>query len=146
MSFSDARRRHVQAVDPKHAQMGKPCRFVRERLGGMGHEPVDHRARQTALAHGAQRLRVDHVILVPCPQERPQEREEGLAGLRPAGPEGREALAADVRGHPVASGMAGAGVVHRDKGRAREPGPQHPLVFLGKGLEVRGQEPHDLTL
>src|SRR3954469_6693767 len=45
-----------------------------------------------ALAHVAERLVVDHVIVVP----RPQQRQKRLAGFRPTGSEDREALASSA--------------------------------------------------
>src|SRR5215210_8133948 len=127
---------HAQGVDPERAQVCPPGRLVWEGLDRMRSERFDHWASQLALAHVAERLVVDHVVLVT----RAQPRQEGLAGLRPAGSECREALAADLGRHAVASRMAGARVVHRDEGRTLEPGPQDLLILLGKGVEVGGEE------
>src|SRR5215210_6493671 len=55
---------HAQGVDPERAQVCPPGRLVWEGLDRMRSERFDHRAGQLALAHVAERLVVDHVVLV----------------------------------------------------------------------------------
>src|SRR3954451_21779161 len=132
----------AQGIDPERAQVRPPSGFVWEGSDRMRPEGLDHRAGQMALAHVAERLVVDHVIFVP----RPQQRQKRLAGFRPTGSEWHGTLATELGRHTVAPRVAGACVVHRNEGRALEPGPQHLLTLLDKGVEVGGEEPHYLAL
>ena len=53
---------------------------------------------------------------------------------------------ADLGGHAVAPGVAGAGVVHGDPGCARQTSAQHLPVLGRESVEPTGQQPHHLPL
>ena len=77
------------------------------------------------------------------PSRRTQESQARFA--RP-GAERGEPVGADVGGETAFAGMARAGVVDGDEGRAPQPRPQHRFILGAEILELGGQKPHHLAL
>ena len=133
---------HLQRRDAKRLEMRRPGLPVGEAALGVRGQPVDDRAGQMVPAHVGQRRLVDHVVGMTGAQAV----EEVRARLRQAGAEGGEPAVADLRGHAVAPGVAGARVVDADPGRARETGTQDLPVLGRECVEPTGEQPHHLPL
>ncbi|MER8613148.1 hypothetical protein [Mesorhizobium sp. M1216] len=66
--------------------------------------------------------------------------------LRLGGREHGEPVIADLRTHAIDRAMAGPGVVDADPTGRSEPGRQNLLRFGDEGVDLAGQDRHDLTL
>ena len=92
--------------------------------------------------HVAQGRVIDHVIGVSGAQEI-EKVQSALAG--PRGEPG-EAVVANLDTPAILSGVARAGIVHRDPGRRTQAGPQHVAVFGKKVVLTINQQTHHLAL
>ena len=95
----------------------------------MAGELVDDVLRQIGAAHVGDRRRVDHV----AGRAAEQTAQESQARFPRPGAERGEPVGADVGGETALAGMARAGVVDGDEGRAGKPRPQHRFVL---GAEI----------
>ena len=105
-------------------------------------QPGDHGGLDGLRPQVVQRGLVDDVVLTTSPQQR----QEVQARFRPAGAEDAKALAADLRGHPGAAGMARAGIIDGDVRRGGQACLQDRTVFLLERLQIGGEQAHDLAL
>jgi len=108
----------------------------------MAGELVDDVPRQIGAAHVGQRCRVDDVARRAAQQTT----QESQARFSRPGAECGEPVGADVGGETAFAGMARAGVVDGDEGRASKSRPQHRLVLGAEILKLGGQKPHHLAL
>ena len=92
--------------------------------------------------HVGKGRRVEYIVPMPGPQQ--------LQEVQTALGKGRakpgERIIADLRRHPVAIAMPGAGVVHADPGCAFQAGAQDRLALGDEIFLALVQEPHDLAL
>src|SRR3712207_6261602 len=99
-------------------------------------------AGQGPLAHVGQRLGIDHVVRMAGPQQ-PKEVQPALAGR---GAEPGEVVVADPRAAAVRRPVPRPGVVHRDPGGTRQPGPRHVTTLVQEAPLIPARQAHDLPL
>ncbi len=128
--------------DAEPVEMPLPAEAVGEPGLSMAGEPGDCRPGEMMLAQIGEGLGIDHVILMT----RPQEVEKVAPALREGGAEPGEMRVADLGAEAVLPLVARRGIVERDPGRARQPGPQHLARLAEKALLPGDQQPHHLTL
>ncbi len=134
--------RHLQVGQAEGTQVVHPILARAKDARSVAAEPVDDVLRQIARAHVGDRGGINHVGRRPAEQAA----EESQARLAGPGAERGEAVGADVGGEAGLAGVAGAGVVDGDEGRAHEPRPQHRFVLGAEALQLGAQEPHHLPL
>ena len=111
--------------------------------GSMAGELVDDLLRQIGTAHIGDRRRVDHIAR----RTTEQTRKESQARFPGPGAERGEPVGADVGGETALAGVARAGVVDGDEGRAGKSRPQHRFILGAEILtELGGHKPHHLAL
>jgi hypothetical protein len=113
--------RHREPGEAERLQVRLPARSIGEAPGRVRGQPVDHRPREAVRAHVREGVVVDDVLVVTGAQDL----QEVPPALREAGGEEGEAVVADLRRHPVARPVAGAGVVDGEPARRRQAGAQH---------------------
>ena len=133
--------RHPQVGDAERAQVAHPLLMQIEGERRMAGEVGDDILRQIGAAHVGDRRRVDDVA-GRAAEQTPRKAKRDF----PAGAERGEPVGADVGGETAFAGMARAGVVHGDEGRAPQPRPQHRFILGAEILELGGQKPHHLAL
>ena len=132
----------LQGRDAEFFQVRRPGLLIGEVTVGMFGESGDHTAGQRAFAHIGERGVIDDVIAMAGAQQA----EKIEAALRGGGGEGGEMGVADLGAKAVIGLVARAGVVHRDPGRARQPGAQYIARFVAKAILAGGQQADHLAL
>jgi hypothetical protein len=122
--------------------MRLPGELVGEVCPGLRRQLADHGTGKRTATHVAQGRVIDHVIGVSGAQEI-EKVQSALAG--PRGEPG-EAVVANLGAEAILSGVARAGIVHRDPGRRTQAGPQHVAVFGKKVVLTINQQTHHLAL
>ena len=117
--------RHPEIGDAERAQVLHPLLVRAERERSMAGELVDDVVRQISAAHVGDRRRVDHI----AGRAAEQTSQESQARFARPGAERGEPVGADVGGETALAGMARAGVVDGDEGRAGKSRPQHRFVL-----------------
>ena len=112
----------LQVGEAERAQVVHPFLVRGESERSMAGEPVDDVLRQIGAAHVGDRRRVDHVARRAAQQTA----QESQARFARPGAERGEPVGADVGGETAFAGMARAGVVDGDEGRARQAPPAAP--------------------
>src|SRR5215204_3028317 len=122
--------------------MRLPGRMVGEAARRVACQERDYRPGQGAFAHVGQRLGIDDVVGMPGAQQL-EEVQPALAG---GGAEPGEMVIADLRAAAVRRPVPRPGVVDRDPGRTRQPGPQHVTALVEEALLIPDQQAHDPPL
>ncbi len=134
--------RHSEIGDAERAQVLHPLLVRGKHQPSMVGEPVDDLLRQISAAHVGDRRRVDHI----AGRAAEQTSKESQARFPLAGAECGESIGADVGGETALAGMARAGVVDGDEGRAGKSRPQHRFILGAEAVELGGHKPHHLVL
>ena len=107
----------MQSTDAEAVEMRLPGELVGEVCPGLRRQLADHGTGKRTATHVAQGRVIDHVIGVSGAQEI-EKVQSALAG--PRGEPG-EAVVANLGAEAILSGVARAGIVHRDPGRRTRP-------------------------
>ena len=126
---------------PRRSRCACQCELL-VKLSAAAPQLADHGTGKRTATHVAQGRIIDHVIGVAGAQEI-EKVQSALAG--PRGEPG-EAVVANLRAEAILSGVARAGIVHRDPSRRLQPGPQHVAVFGKKPVLTINQQTHHLAL